>query len=258
MNSICNREYTKGFWQPPPTGWMKINTNGSFTAQSSSVAVGGVFRDHEGEWLLKFDMNICRSSVYQTEARAFCEGMIMSWNEVLLKGRVVDECHITSDEREEDIGRGAVSTDKGMGYKRSLVAKHHNGLGELQFAEDVTTGSRSGHRLDAIVLKNDGRLGVNRWMLVSEGDPSFSSCRRRTIKSFHGGDVVDGSDLRAIVAGDGRLEWISTGKVLTIGLFTVECFCQRLQLATDVDRGEFGSFLFLEILVFRRRKLKCI
>ncbi|KAK5842874.1 hypothetical protein PVK06_005290 [Gossypium arboreum] len=52
MNSIYNRDYTQGFCQPPTAGWVKINTDGSFTAQSSSAAVGGVFRDHEGEWLL--------------------------------------------------------------------------------------------------------------------------------------------------------------------------------------------------------------
>lgn len=81
VNSICNRDYTKGFYQPPPAGWVKINIDGSFTAQSSSAVVGGVFRDHEREWLLGFVMKIGRSSVYQAKARAFYKGMIMASNE---------------------------------------------------------------------------------------------------------------------------------------------------------------------------------
>lgn len=61
-------------------------------------------------------------------------------------------------------------------------------------------------------------------------------------KSVHEGGVVDESGLRAMVARDGGLEWVSTIRVLTIGLFTVGCFCYRLLLATDVVNGEFGSF----------------
>lgn len=54
--------------------------------------------------------------------------------------------------------------------------------------------------------------------------------------------MVDGSGLRAAMARDEGLEWISTDKVLTIGLLTAACFYHRLQLATDVDRDEFKSF----------------
>ncbi|KAK5818483.1 hypothetical protein PVK06_023421 [Gossypium arboreum] len=61
-------------------------------------------------------------------------------------------------------------------------------------------------------------------------------------KSAYRGDMVDGSSLKAMVAGDRGLEWTSTVKVLTIGLFTVGCFYRRQQLATNVDIGEFGSF----------------
>ncbi|KAG8474967.1 hypothetical protein CXB51_031695 [Gossypium anomalum] len=66
-------------------------------AQSSFVAVEGVFRDHEGEWLLRFDMNIGRSSVYQTEARALYEGMIMAWNEGFHKITVKSNNAILTD-----------------------------------------------------------------------------------------------------------------------------------------------------------------
>ncbi|PPS07253.1 hypothetical protein GOBAR_AA13393 [Gossypium barbadense] len=62
-----------------------------------------------------------------------------------------------------------------MGYRRSLAVKCHGGLGELPIVQDVATGSRSGHGLDAIVL--------------------------RTTKSVYGGGVMDGSSLRVMVHG---------------------------------------------------------
>lgn len=40
----------------------------------------------------------------------------------------------------------------GMGYKRSLTVKCREGLSGFPIIEDVVTGSRSGHELNAIVL----------------------------------------------------------------------------------------------------------
>ncbi|PPD93977.1 hypothetical protein GOBAR_DD08991 [Gossypium barbadense] len=80
-----------------------------------------------------------------------------------IEGWKVDEWHISFDEGEEEIGREAASDDRGMGYRRSLSVKRRGGSGGLQIVEDVATGSRSGHGLDAIVLeRNEGRLGVIR------------------------------------------------------------------------------------------------
>ncbi|KAH1091902.1 hypothetical protein J1N35_019159 [Gossypium stocksii] len=126
-----------------------------------------------------------------------------------------------------------------MGCRRSLAGKRCGGLGGLQIAEDVATRSRREHRLNVIVLERNesGSLVIH---LSSEmyrtkrvlydanqrrGSWSLSSCRRRTAKSVHGGDVVDRSSLRAVMAREEGLEWISTDKVLTINLFTASCFC---------------------------------
>lgn len=43
--------------------------------------------------------------------------------------------------------------DREMGYRRSLTIKYRGGSGGLQIVENVATGLRSGHELDAIVLE---------------------------------------------------------------------------------------------------------
>ncbi|KAH1032484.1 hypothetical protein J1N35_044658 [Gossypium stocksii] len=73
-------------------------------------------------------------------------------------------------------------------------------------------------------------------------------------KSVHGGDVVDGSGLRAMVTGDKGLEWISPVKVLTINLFSASCFYHNLQLAMDVGRVFEVAFPGKTIMLVMIRK----
>jgi ribonuclease HI len=35
-------------WSAPPEGWIKVNCDGSFTAQAKTAGVGAVARDHLG------------------------------------------------------------------------------------------------------------------------------------------------------------------------------------------------------------------
>ncbi|MBA0754345.1 hypothetical protein Gogos_022259, partial [Gossypium gossypioides] len=74
-------EYTKEYWQPPPVGWVKGNIIGSIPKHTSSAAVGGVIQDHEGNWLFGFGMRIGRYGIFQTEARALYEGLVVAWHE---------------------------------------------------------------------------------------------------------------------------------------------------------------------------------
>ncbi|PPD79687.1 hypothetical protein GOBAR_DD23377 [Gossypium barbadense] len=52
--------------------------------------------------------------------------------------------------------------DREMGYRRSLTIKYRGGSGGLQIVENVATGLRSGHELDAIVLEPKGDGGGRR------------------------------------------------------------------------------------------------
>ncbi|MBA0810136.1 hypothetical protein Gohar_002154, partial [Gossypium harknessii] len=81
LNNSCCSEYTKDYWQPPPVGWVKGNIDGSIPKHTSSAAVGGMIRDHEGNWLFGFGMRIGRYGIFQTEARALYEGLVVAWHE---------------------------------------------------------------------------------------------------------------------------------------------------------------------------------
>lgn len=41
-------------WQPPDEGWLKINVDGACDPLSHDIAVGGLIRDHIGNWVLGF------------------------------------------------------------------------------------------------------------------------------------------------------------------------------------------------------------
>ena len=43
---------------PPPLGWFKLNTDGSFVGNPSIVGGGGVIRNHLGEWVGGFSWTI--------------------------------------------------------------------------------------------------------------------------------------------------------------------------------------------------------
>ncbi|MBA0804540.1 hypothetical protein Gohar_004120, partial [Gossypium harknessii] len=74
-------DYTKEYWQPPRVGWVKVNIDGSVPKHTSSAAVGGVIRVHKGNWLFGFGLRIDRSGIFQTEARALYEGLVVAWHE---------------------------------------------------------------------------------------------------------------------------------------------------------------------------------
>lgn len=41
-------------WEPPQLGMHKLNTDASVTCQLGPGRLGGVFRDHEGNWTLGY------------------------------------------------------------------------------------------------------------------------------------------------------------------------------------------------------------
>ena len=41
-------------WNPPPHGWIMLNTNGCKSIARNAAGVGGIFRDHNGEWISGF------------------------------------------------------------------------------------------------------------------------------------------------------------------------------------------------------------
>ena len=66
-------------WEPPPTGWTKINVDGSFVSQSGEAGIGIIARDSEHQvvftaWRVLFR---CQDAL-EAEARACLEGLRLS------------------------------------------------------------------------------------------------------------------------------------------------------------------------------------
>lgn len=45
-------------WHPPPRSWVKLNTDGVFKSNSGMASAGGIIRDEDGRWILRFALNI--------------------------------------------------------------------------------------------------------------------------------------------------------------------------------------------------------
>ncbi|MBA0877847.1 hypothetical protein Goshw_020167 [Gossypium schwendimanii] len=73
----------------------KINTNGVVSLNSYSVAIGGVIRDVDGNWLCGYLMVLGKDEVFKIEARSMLEGLHLLWD----KGyrQVELECHNTKE-----------------------------------------------------------------------------------------------------------------------------------------------------------------
>lgn len=66
------------FWHPPPFGWVKVNTHGSFKS-GDRVGIGGVFRDHSGVPIEAFASHSYFASSIAAEILAVIEAIRIAW-----------------------------------------------------------------------------------------------------------------------------------------------------------------------------------
>lgn len=59
---------------PPQQGVFKLNTDGSFNSQNIG-GIGGVFRNHRGEWIKRHSRYLINTSPIQAELVALLEGL---------------------------------------------------------------------------------------------------------------------------------------------------------------------------------------
>ncbi|KAF1893554.1 hypothetical protein Lal_00002044 [Lupinus albus] len=67
-------------WPCPRSGQVKINVDESCIHGSNSIGGGGVFRDHNGSWLIGFSTNFGRSTPILAELLAIDQGLTPTWN----------------------------------------------------------------------------------------------------------------------------------------------------------------------------------
>ncbi|GAU18130.1 hypothetical protein TSUD_248310 [Trifolium subterraneum] len=62
-------------WKPPPTSWVRLNTDGS-CRDGDHIGCGGIIRGSDGEWLGGFAKYICIGSAYLAELWGVLEGFM--------------------------------------------------------------------------------------------------------------------------------------------------------------------------------------
>ncbi|KAL4307123.1 uncharacterized protein LOC107605009 [Arachis ipaensis] len=67
-------------WEPPPRGWVKLNTDGSVKEEAKKAGCGGLLRTQQGEWIGGFTANLGYCQITQAEMWAVLYGLQMAWN----------------------------------------------------------------------------------------------------------------------------------------------------------------------------------
>ncbi|KAM5549769.1 hypothetical protein ABKV19_000934 [Rosa sericea] len=62
-------------WLKPPIGFLKLNVDGTRSNQSGFIGAGGVIRDHNGDWLSGFSINLGVGQIINAEARGMLSGL---------------------------------------------------------------------------------------------------------------------------------------------------------------------------------------
>ena len=67
-------------WYPPPFPYLKLNTDGSALVNPGPAGVGGVLRDHRGQWISSFSLRGGFATNNMVELAAVRQGLEMAWN----------------------------------------------------------------------------------------------------------------------------------------------------------------------------------
>lgn len=65
-------------WVPPDLGFIKINIDGSFSAEVDRNGISGIFRDHTGNTLLQFNKEILSDSAISAKISAIRDGLLIA------------------------------------------------------------------------------------------------------------------------------------------------------------------------------------
>ncbi|KAF7838897.1 ribonuclease H [Senna tora] len=80
-------------WTPPEAGWIKCNSDGYHDLYSNMIKCGGVFRDHNGQWITGFHKKLGAGDILQAELW----GILLGVNLGIEKGfeKIIFECDST-------------------------------------------------------------------------------------------------------------------------------------------------------------------
>lgn len=78
LRHVGTPSVTTVVWHPPPFGWVKVNTHGSFR-DPSQVGFGGVFRCNTFSFLGAFSYKVVATSALDAELLAVMEAVRVAW-----------------------------------------------------------------------------------------------------------------------------------------------------------------------------------
>ncbi|CAN1310201.1 Putative ribonuclease H protein At1g65750 [Linum perenne] len=67
-------------WNPAPSDWVTLNTDGLLLGNPTSAAAGGIFCDHLGRPIATFSVNMGTCSIMRAELRAAEIGFRIAWD----------------------------------------------------------------------------------------------------------------------------------------------------------------------------------
>ena len=70
--------FTPVGWTRPSEGWAKLNSNGFTFGNSEKAGGGGVFRNHDGEWIKGYARPLDYTSSCRAELWALRDGLILA------------------------------------------------------------------------------------------------------------------------------------------------------------------------------------
>lgn len=77
-------------WEKPKIGWTKLNFDGSCKCKTGKSSIGGIFRNHEAEFVLGYAESIGKTNSTIAELAALSRGLELilenGWNDVWLEG----------------------------------------------------------------------------------------------------------------------------------------------------------------------------
>lgn len=77
-------------WEKPEIGWTKLNFDGSCKSKTGRSSIGGIFRNHEAEFLLGYAESIGESNSTNAELAALRRGMELvlenGWTDIWVEG----------------------------------------------------------------------------------------------------------------------------------------------------------------------------
>ncbi|KAK9267412.1 hypothetical protein L1049_009838 [Liquidambar formosana] len=85
-----HKEAIQVAWQKPKIGWTKLNFDGSSKGKTGEASIGGVFRNHNAEFLLGYAESIGQTTSTIAEVAALRRGLELvlenGWGDVWLEG----------------------------------------------------------------------------------------------------------------------------------------------------------------------------